>query len=235
MSRLCHTDFLTTLARAVIFIPSAQISGQHIYRRLSERWYEKFDGDPILLPSRDNMPIEIPLVILQSRSGEWKCSVTRERVDIVHDPKLPASVDMASFFTEASDYLTEFRSLFHLRVGRLAAICNRFLVREEPGIALANHFCRDERLKGPLNRPGDFELHAHKQYTMGGEHEVNSWVRSKTGLKTESQERVIVVIQDINTLADQAQVKEYGDEEIVRFFDAGSSELDSILSIYFPE
>lgn len=233
MSKLQHTDFLTTQGRASIFIPGAQISGQHVYRRLPERWLKRFDGDPVLLPAINELPVEVPIVILQSRSGEWKCSVSRGRVDIIHDPKLPAVVDLKSFFTEALDYLTEFHNRFNLRVGRLAAICNRFLPYAEPGIALANHFCREERLNGPLNRPEGFELHAHKRYIMCGKHEVNSWVRCKTGLKADSQEPVIVVIQDLNTREDQ--VKEFADEELASFFAAGSNELDSILSLYFPE
>ncbi len=236
MSDLRHTDFLTTLARAAIFIPSTQFAGRHIYVKLTDRWYEKFDSDPIIIPEKDVLPPSVPVLIMQSQSGEWKLQVSRERVDIIFDPKLPSSIDdLSKFFEEGLDYLVEFRKLFNLRVGRLAAICNRLLNQEEPGKALAKHFCREDLLSGPLNRPEGFELHAHKTFTLYGGEVVNSWVRNKTGLRVVSNEPVIIIVQDVNTLAEQVHEREYTDEEMKLFFTASSVELDKILSIYYPE
>ena len=236
MSDLRHTDFLTTLARAAIFIPSTQFAGRHIYVKLTDRWYEKFDSDPIIIPEKDVLPPSVPVLIMQSQSGEWKLQVSRERVDIIFDPKLPSSIDdLSKFFEEGLDYLVEFRKLFNLRVGRLAAICNRLLNHEEPGKALAKHFCREDLLSGSLNRPEGFELHAHKKFTLYGREVVNSWVRNKTGLRVVSNEPVIIIVQDVNTLAEQVHEREYTDEEMKLFFTASSVELDKILSIYYPE
>ena len=87
----------------------------------------------------------------------------------------------------------------------------------------------------PLNRPENFELHAHKRYALYGEEVVNSWVRNKSAYKASDEKPVILVEQDLNTLGEQVLAREYTDEEMGLFFDAASSELDHILSIYYPE
>jgi hypothetical protein len=118
-------------------------------------------------------------------------------------------------------------------------VVQRFLPEEDPGRALARHFCREELLsqdpKGPLNRPENFELHAHKTYEMAG-FRINSWVRCKTGTLAigDSGQRILFVEQDLNTLADAIAQKEYDLPAVAHFFETAATEVDAILRRYFP-
>src|SRR5207237_1331542 len=51
-----------------------------------------------------------------------------------------------------------------------------------PALSLAKHFCQQRWLDGPLNRPGDFEMHTHKRFRLDDLFEINSWFRCKTGI-----------------------------------------------------
>jgi hypothetical protein len=124
----------------------------------------------------------------------------------------------------------------------LALVLNRFQRHDTPGRAIAAHFCRPELLsnepnrKGPLNRPENFELHAHKSYTLEG-FSVNSWVRCKTGRIERAGEGqpIVLVEQDINTLAERLGEERFTPESIERFHRAAAAELGQILTLYFPE
>jgi hypothetical protein len=109
-------------------------------------------------------------------------------------------------------------------------------VYEKPGLFLARHFCKDRWDKAPLNRPENFELHAHKKFTLASGFEVNSWARSKTGkLSGDGDEKLIVLFeQDLNTLAEEASTRNFCEAEIKKFFGAVATELDSILGLYYP-
>lgn len=108
----------------------------------------------------------------------------------------------------------------------------------DPARTLSQHFCRDEVLAGPINRPKEFELHALKRYSLDRGIEINSWVRCRTGVQQAAaqmpEQRVIVVEQDLNTVVDGTQSREFAPDELDAFFKQVSGELDQILSLYFP-
>ena len=97
---------------------------------------------------------------------------------------------------------------------------------------LIEHFCKERWLQRPLNRQANFELHAHKRFTMDNYFVVNSWVRNKTG--SVESEPIALVEQDINTLPEEAETRSFSTDETVRFFRAVVPELDLILSLYYP-
>jgi hypothetical protein len=109
-----------------------------------------------------------------------------------------------------------------------------------PGRTLASHFCREEWLRGPLNRPSEFELHAHKQFKLGGQFQINSWMRCKTAFissardATSERSPVILVEQDFNTLVEEGLYSQYAKEEIARFYELVPAEFDHVLRLYFP-
>ena len=61
---------------------------------------------------------------------------------------------------------------------------------------------------------------------------VNSWVRNKTGKLTGTDRPIVVVEQDLNTLAEE--MRDFADADIQTFFDAASIEFDTILQLYYP-
>ena len=66
---------------------------------------------------------------------------------------------------------------------------------------------------------------------------MNSWVRNKTGKATSADESKSIVLleQDINTLAEEAPNRNFSKEDIANFYNHIPSEFDTILLLYYPE
>ena len=147
------------------------------------------------------------------------------------------STPLASFLNTAMPLMVEYISEMKARVGRIALIITRYTKHDSPGRFLATHFCRDRWLTAPFNRPEDFELHAHKKYPITSKLVVNSWVRNKTAFMTSAAGNVpvIVVEQDLNTLTEEIDTRDFSEVEIREFCNTASGEFDQILSLYYPE
>jgi hypothetical protein len=68
--------------------------------------------------------------------------------------------------------------------------------------------------------------------------EVNSWCRCKTGLveqgEPQARSPVIIVEQDLNTLAEDMDTREFTVQEIAGFYASMPEELAQMLDLYFP-
>jgi hypothetical protein len=103
-----------------------------------------------------------------------------------------------------------------------------------PGKELSRQFSNEKMLNGPLKGLQGFELHAHKVFELYQDQNVNSWIRIKTsGTPGPEYERTMVE-QDINTLAEELNIRVFDREKIILFFHEASGQLDSILKEYFP-
>jgi hypothetical protein len=238
---LTFEDFHLFSCQAVLFTPDEEVSSAKLLKGLlpQTRWAERFDADPVALPSPAAVvsvgpgigtPREIPKIILQSKEpGIWRCQIASERINFYWQKQRSETPEttLVEFFSEASSFLCEYREFLRARVGRLAAILMRYAPHSSPGLFLAQHFCKDQLLEKPFDRPIDFELHAHKRYTLTGKFSINSWVRNKTGQLLASGERtsVLFVEQDLNTLSEETQKRDFTNEEIQDFFSTAATEL----------
>lgn len=219
---------------ATVFMHNCSLSGQAVFRRLPEKWFKLFDGDPIMMPLPDGAPREIPVLILRSKNQNWSCSFTSDRIGFQWTMnEIQKELDVPSFFAQAIEFFDDIKAALNIQIGRLAAICHRYIVCDNPGIILASHFCKDRWLEAPLNRPENFELHSHKKYSIYSNLEVNSWVRAKTAFLAPTKEQVIFVEQDINTLAENID-NNVSSEDMSKFFNYAHPELDKIFGLYFP-
>ena len=97
---------------------------------------------------------------------------------------------------------------------------------------MAQHFCKEKWLTVPFNRPESFEIHAHKRYFFADRFNVNSWVRCKTGLLVNpDRESIILIEQDINTVAEEMETREFSAEEIKDFFRLVPCPINSVRDI----
>jgi hypothetical protein len=146
-------------------------------------------------------------------------------------------IDTTSFVTQATHRFEAFLHALQPRVGRLAAVVVRAARHTSPGDFLAAHFCQDKWRIAPFNRPQDFEIHAHKRFNLMEKFEVNSWVRCKCGKEasSEGEFRLVLVEQDMNTLAEVADNRELSSSDVQEYFLAAARELDRVLELYFPE
>jgi hypothetical protein len=137
--------------------------------------------------------------------------------------------------------LLDYQRAMSARVGRLALVITRAAPRAQPAMLLSRHFCKERwyeapRNLAPLNRPENFELHAHKTFNLGGLLNVNSWIRNKTAFlgSTGAPQPIVLVEQDINTLADLTETTTFSEEQIQSFFGLALPEMDHILALYYP-
>jgi hypothetical protein len=231
-------DFVLAQCQATLFTPDSELSTVRLFSRLLPRWVERFDGEPIVLPLPDAIPKDVPRAVFQSRSGEWRCEFASGRVNLFwrQPPRSSTSQTIDHVYTVFMPLLAEYVTFLDSRVGRFAAVVNRYIEHGEPAKYLATHFCRDRWLSAPFNRPESFELHAHKTFTLSGRFKVNSWVRNKTGkLTTDGAERAIVIVeQDLNTLAEEQESQAFSVDDLGRFFEASRAAFDEILNLYYP-
>jgi hypothetical protein len=145
-------------------------------------------------------------------------------------------IDIDQFYSDAIGFLSLFKETVDCRIGRLAAVRTLYAIHDNPGLFLARHFCKDIWDEAPLNRPENFELHAHKVFPLSDKFTVNSWARSKTGNLTEEKKkkRIVLFEQDLNTLAEEAKDNSFNSEDIALFFDQIIPEFDNILKQYYP-
>jgi hypothetical protein len=230
-------DFKLSSCQAVLFTPDEEVSIRKFLDGPGRSWSNRFDGDPVVLPATEIVSREIPRVILRNAAGDWRCHLASARLDLFWQRTAPGgtSPGLGEFFQEASSLLSEYRRLFEVRAARLAAVVARYVSNESPGRFLASHFCQERWLSAPLNRPESFELHARKAYMFADLCRINSWVRNKTGvIPAESSEPIILVEQDLNTLAEETETRAFSDDQIRGFFLAAPAELDQVLSLYYP-
>ena len=239
MKQLTASDFELASCQASVFTPDGGFSAAKIVKLFYPQQEALFDANPTVLPVPEDAPFGIPHIILESASHEWKCQLSPAKADVIwtRTKSTQTKLQLGEFFRKAGDVLLQYIGVLATRVGRVAGLATRFAEHEKPGEFLARHFCKERWDEKPLNRPENFELHAHKKFLLAGEFQVNSWVRNKTGvLAGEAAQKPIVLFeQDINTLAETVGDKSFQNDEIKHFLAAVTAEVDVILRYYFPE
>jgi hypothetical protein len=239
------SDFRTVRVQASLFTPELQFRPSKLLAYLLTKYSEQFDGTPVVMPAVQEVPpdvpqviLEMPQIILKSTNGKLRLHASRIRLDVMkEDADQIEDATVVSFLDWmidlGLDYLTETKA----KAGRIACIVARVVDDATPGITLSRHFCQEQWVNGPLNRPGDFELHAHKRFRLNDLFEINSWFRTKTALKRAPAGTVtpaILVEQDFNTLVEQMEARELTAPEIRKFFELAPAELRRVLELYFP-
>jgi hypothetical protein len=200
---------------------------------------EFLDGDPVSLPVPAEAPPEIPRVMLTSKDRSLRFDISVNRADFRWQ-RTESVLDLRRFLETAQRAFQTLNLAAESQPGRLALVAHRFKPQQDPGKALAEHFCRPELLentprhKGPLNRPEAFEMHAFKQFRLN-QFTVNSWFRAKTGLVDTKNPRSVVMIEhDLNTPQEQLEQTRFSLDDIHEFHRLSSTELDTIMTLYFP-
>lgn len=229
-------DFGLVSCQASLFTPDEEVSGAKLGKGLLPSWTERFDAEPIILPSAQGLPRAVPRLIVQSQSGQWRCEIASARINFFWRRAAPevAEPTLPEFFTDAQRFLHEYVAYQGARVGRVAAVLNRYVRHDSPASFLTQHFCQ-ERWVTSLADVQSFELHIHRRFDLGT-FSTNCWVRNKTGTISEQGEPkpIILVEQDINTLAEDIDDKEFSENEVKEFFSAVAGEFDELLRLYYP-
>ncbi len=219
MEGLIASSFELASCQATIFTPDGDLAVSKVMKDIYPSLATLFDGEPTILPPvPEGAPLEIPRIILESTSHEWRCELSPARVNVYwrRAKSTTACIALGDFFGKTVEILLQYAALLSPRIARLAALATRFSPLETPGLFLARHFCKDRWDKAPLNRPENFELHAHKRFTLASDFTVNSWARSKTGkLSGDGDEKLIVLFeQDLNTVKEKEPTKGFSEAEV---------------------
>lgn len=229
-------DFKISSLQATLFTPGLSFSSQTILSHFLKDWGKIFDYAPISLPSDPNMPAEIPRIILQSSNKQYKIEFSLARVNlfwISNDGNKEISSNY--FYDLSGKILCDYKNLIGAKVGRLAGVFNRINELKSPVSLIINQFCK-RNLAGKVFRNCDnFEIHSHKRYELTNTYPVNSWIRFKTGFKGKRSDniRILIIQQDINTLSEELETRDYSNEEINLFFRTIVKEFNDILRLFF--
>jgi len=235
---LIYEDFSDTgQIQASVFTPGFMFSTSEVLKRLMQLELDVFDGDPLVLPLPEDAPHEIPRITLENKEKTFKLEVAPARINFFRSMTSEEDRIIPNDFVQvAGKTLTSLLDKMGAQCGRIAAVINRFAFKEDPSKEIAAHFCKDNFLRAPFDRPSEFELHSLKNSDFFGSLKVNSWVRIKSGhmkfVKGISRP-VVVAIQDINTLAEETET--YSSEQITSFYEKICDEFDKILRLYFPK
>jgi len=224
--------------QTTVFTPNFIFSTSEILKKLMTLAPDgMLDGDPTVLPLPDDAPHEIPRITLENKEKTCRLEVAPARVNFFRNKfKEKEKVKPHEFVESASQFLINLLDNIGANCGRIAAVINRFSYQDDPSKEIASHFCKDNFMKEPFDRPSEFELHSLKKYEFLHSFKVNSWVRIRSGrIKSEKGlfRSVIFAQQDINTQAEES--KTYNREEIQLFYKSVCDEFDSILKIYFQK
>lgn len=215
--------------QASVFTPERDPTGWARFLHEAPRWAHLFDAEPAALIGDDG----VAMVSLRSGSGVWRLDVARERTDLYWmraEPTTPP-LEVADFHAEAIPLLQAYVSSVEARVGRLAAVVNRFVRRDAPAGALAAHFCRD---RWHLDDALSFDLQVHKRIKLG-RFDVNYRVRSRAGTAFGTGDPPLLnVEQDANTRAELAPYTRFDGDAIAEFFRLAADEHDRALVTLYP-
>jgi hypothetical protein len=236
-TKITCDSFELVVAQAFGFTPDEGLSVPRFVKHLFPKWGSQYDGAPVILPPIEGLPAEVPRITLKSSNGGLQCEVAASRVGFTfRQSKDSSTLPLEKFFSDSASKMLEYSGTMETRVARLAGILHWKTAVERPGFFLADHFCKKEWMTAPFNRPEAFEIHAHKRFKMG-EFLVNSWVRCKSAIASSASEMqpIVLVEQDINTLAEDVPSKVFRKAEIEAFFAKVSTEARTILNLYFPK
>jgi len=231
-------NFKTISIQIVVFAqPNSHISQSRFLTPILSNYQNIFDGDITAVPVPADAPAEIPRAIITSKNGAWTIQGAPARIDCfwtsinnaeMEDSTLSKALEVVMSIIESSKF----------SVGRCAFLLNRILDTSTPAPDLANHFCNQPILQGPIKQSDNFELHNHKKYWLpltNSRMHINSWVRCKTALSIASQKPAILVEQDLNTLQEEIEKRPLDSGVLKDFFLAADKEMKGILDLYFPD
>ena len=198
-----------------------------------------FDGESAILPLPPEAPPDIPRISLMSKSEEWKIDISNARMNFFFLKRKDMQAEEPSLLAFFEQGLKIYRALnerYLIRYQRLAGGVQRVAVIEGklPSEYLPERFSKAEFVeRGPFNRSARFELHNLKKYKPAWfSSDVNSWVRVQSAVLEGTEEPVVSILNDINTLSEQRDAN-FSQETLVEFFTNLPAEMETILTLYF--
>jgi len=218
-----------------IFTPAVLFSKTKVLERMIGNFAHSFDGDTVAIPIPEDAPKEIPRITLHSADGKLKLDIAESRINLFRYRKdNDVGIDTSQILDFSFRVIEEYKDCTQSTIGRLALVVVRFIGNEKAASTLARYFCRERFTKELFDHAHNFEIHSHKKYTLEKFNE-NSWVRCQTGWSEKDNQPIILVIQDINTFAEELETSDFSLEQVKAFLQVAHREQEQILCQYFPK
>jgi hypothetical protein len=228
-------SFRLIAVQAVIFTPDhGSFSQSSALAAVLGRYSQRFNGPVQALPLPEDVPVEVPRVLLQSSDHSWRLQAGPARIDSFWHLRDFSSAAPDDVVARCSEVLVHYVESTHAAVARLALVVTRAFQISEPARLLVSHFCNEASQQKLFRNSASFEIHNHKRYPLPGGPEINSWVRCKSGQLLVPEAPVVLVEQDVNTVEEIARPNQFDPAGITHYFLRAAAEADSILQIYFP-
>jgi len=217
--------------QGILFTSGTQIPASRILGRLLEKFGERFDGAPTVLPIPLEAPAEIPRIILQSADSCWTLEVALARINFrwvqMKDDQQLQPNEFQDHFIGFAEGLLRIEAM---QIGRLAYALTRYVLSEAPASLVAERLCKNRITQVPNLE--NIEVHVHSRKKLENTFDVNEWNRFKSGvlnLPGTPSRKIDLVEQDINTLAENAPTSVFSVDDTKRFAEAASRELTQTL------
>ncbi len=228
-------EFKTVHAQAILFTPGLNFRSNRFLGYFLGEHGETFDGEPVSYDPPDGVPMGMPRAMVQDGAGLLTLHGSRIGLELTRNLGDTSSVDVKTHLDLAARLFNGYLESVSAGPGHVGCTVLRARPDENPARTISRHFCRDEWLDGPINRPSGFELSAVKIYSLGGSLPVSSSVRCSSGgiwggaEEPEDTQPAVMVDQEITT-----QGPGIDSEQANLFFRLAPEELEEILRLYFP-
>lgn len=230
-------DFRLVYCHAAIYSPRFNFSATKVLSHFTANYQAQLGGEAVVLPIPTDSPPEIPRIVFQDNDGRLKVQAALTRLDVMQEGDGLTADAFGEFLKFSTTVFTGYMESMKCQVNRLAVVVRRFVDNKKAAEMLARHFCKDQWLADPLDRPSDFELHAAKQFQFGGWLQISSWFRCRS-VKIKFGEGAfmpgVMVEQDFNSPVHEEGQPPLAAADVRKFFQEAPEELDLVVRRYFP-
>lgn len=173
---------------------------------INEKTSGYFNGDPVIVPATEDVPPEMPRILLSTKEKNTLLNIAGNRVDYVfkykkEEKELPFPVP--GLYQRFLSILEFFFDDIHAPFTRLALVTEWIIESEEVAAAetiLSRYIQKDS----PIKTPFELELHYLTKDSIANL-DVNKWVRIKSAHRKigSPNQTAIIFHTDINTLAEK--------------------------------
>jgi len=192
-----------------------------------------FDGDPLIFPLPNDVPPEIPRILLKSKDEKHKLQIAPQRIDFIFQYKKEEEATpfpIPSLFEKFVKIFQYFKETVHTQFMRTAMVANWTIELEKfPGAeCLLSKYIQKET---PLKSPYALELHCLTKETIA-DLKVNKWVRIKSAPKKigPEQDKFIGFVIDINTFPEE--IYKFDEELLQRFLNESSKVAQNTIDVH---
>ncbi len=232
------TNFSISRILLTIFTPNIIFKKNNILKTMMESYSNEFDGDIISVPIPDDAPKEIPRIVLSDSAKTYRFEIAESRADfrifsrVNHEIEFNLDKYLSFYYKLIDKYLKTTSA----NIGRIGIVLNNIMEKENPANFMVKYFINDRFLKdNNFQNLNEFQLNFSKKISLNGVN-ANHWIKCKNieaiGKNKKSLD-FILVVQDINTPAEELEQKNYSINEIKEFVKQVNDKNTTILEEIF--